>query len=387
MRRERALWIVGGAMSVKIALIFGGRSLESDISVITAMQTLAQFSESEYDVEPVYLYEGDFYIDGVGELDAFTPFCPEKHTRTVLINGTFCSVKKNKLKREFKPDLAFLCCHGGEGENGVLQGVLDFNNLTYCSSGVTGSAVGMDKVVSKCIFENMLMNVISHTVVFRREFEEDREKLLLHLESYLDYPLIVKPACQGSSIGIRVAEDREGLADALETACHFDDKILVEEKLVEFTEVNCAAFRRGNEIVVSETEQPLGAGDVLTFEDKYMDNGKMSGGGHVVPADIGYLNAVVRTNTERVYRELELNGIVRVDFLVDKNRNKVYINEINTIPGSLAFYLFRPVGIEFGELLEAQVKDALRRKAEKSSVTVFKSAVLSRYKHGGKIRK
>lgn len=371
-------------MKVRVALLFGGRSPESDISVITAMQVVAQLAESDYTVEPVCMYEGGFYMYGVDRLEAFTPFVAEKHVNTFLLGGAFYSLKKNKIKREFKPDVALICCHGGEGENGVLQGLLEFNGIPYCSSGVLGSAVGMDKAVSKSIFENMLMNVIQHTVVLRREFESDAERTLAQIESVLDYPMIVKPASQGSSIGIKVADDREGLIFALETACEFDDKILVEEKLVDFAEVNCAAFARGREIVVSETERPLGAGDILTFEDKYLENGKMSGGGHILPADIGHLNAIVRANTERVYRELELQGIVRVDFLVDKSRNKVYINEINTVPGSLAFYLFEPLGISFAELLDAQICNALLRAAESGRKKVFKSRVLECYGKGVK---
>lgn len=371
-------------MGYKVALIFGGRSPESDISVITAMQTLAQLKETDCRVVPFYAYEGDFYTDGVDELSAFTPFVPAKHLKTFLLHGAFYSVRKNKLKKEFRPDLALLCCHGGEGENGVIQGLLDFNGITYCSSGVLGSAVAMDKAVSKSIFENMLMNVIRHVTVFRREYERDADGAAEKLESALEYPMIVKPACQGSSIGIRTAEDRPSLLAALDTAFEYDDKALVEEKLVDFVEVNCAAFRRGGEIVVSETEQPLGAGDVLTFEDKYGGGGKMSGGGHKIPAEIGALGEIVRANTERVYRELELGGIVRVDFLVDKGRSKVYINEINTVPGSLAFYLFEPLGIDFGTLLEAQMDEAAARAREGGRRKTFKSRVLEYYGKGVK---
>lgn len=374
-------------MKVKLALLFGGRSPESDISVITALQAVAALSESGYEVEAIYMHEGDFYIRGVDVLEAFTPFRSAEHTRTVLINGAFYSLKKNKLQREFKPDVALVCCHGGEGENGVLQGVLDFNGIPYCSSGVLGSAVGMDKAVSKSIFDNMLMNVIQYTTVSRREYKATPDAVAERLEKFLDYPMIVKPASQGSSIGICVAEDRAGLLYALDVACEFDDKILVEEKLVDFAEVNCAAFAYGDKIVVSETERPLGAGEFLTFEDKYLENGKMSGGGHILPADIGALNDVVRANTEKVYRELELRGVVRVDFLVDKTRNKVYINEINTVPGSLAFYLFEPLGIDFCTLLKMQIENTLERAAEGGRKKVFRSAVLECYGKGVKSAK
>ena len=306
-------------MRTKVALIFGGRSLESDISVITAMQTLAVLKETEYDVEPFYLYDGDFYTKGVDDISAFTPFEKEKHLRTVMVNGTFCSVKKNRLKREFRPDVALICCHGGEGENGVLQGLLDFNGVSYCSSGVLGSAVCMDKGAAKSVFEQMLLNVIQHITVFSEYLARDPDLAAAHCEKALKYPMIVKPASQGSSIGIRAAHDRAELIEAMQVAAEFDGKLLVEEKLTDFAEVNCAAYLKGGRVVVSETERPLAAGELLTFEDKYMSGGKMSGGGRVMPADVGEeLNAVVRSVTERVYRAMELRGIVRADFLVDR---------------------------------------------------------------------
>lgn len=375
-------------MRTKVALIFGGRSLESDISVITAMQTLAVLKETEYDVEPFYLYDGDFYTKGVDDISAFTPFEKEKHLRTVMVNGTFCSVKKNRLKREFRPDVALICCHGGEGENGVLQGLLDFNGVSYCSSGVLGSAVCMDKGAAKSVFEQMLLNVIQHITVFSEDLARDPDLVAAHCEKALKYPMIVKPASQGSSIGIRAAHDRAELIEAMQVAAEFDGKLLVEEKLTDFAEVNCAAYLKGGRVVVSETERPLAAGELLTFEDKYMSGGKMSGGGRVMPADVGEeLNAVVRSVTERVYRAMELRGIVRADFLVDRTRGKVYINEINTIPGSMAFYLFEPLGIDFTALLADQIEEALARRRAGSRRTVFRSAVLTHYGKGAKSSK
>lgn len=375
-------------MRTKVALIFGGRSLESDISVITAMQTLAVLKETEYDVEPFYLYDGDFYTKGVDDISAFTPFEKEKHLRTVMVNGTFCSVKKNRLKREFRPDVALICCHGGEGENGVLQGLLDFNGVSYCSSGVLGSAVCMDKGAAKSVFEQMLLNVIQHITVFSEDLARDPDLAAAHCEKALKYPMIVKPASQGSSIGIRAAHDRAELIEAMQVAAEFDGKLLVEEKLTDFAEVNCAAYLKGGRVVVSETERPLAAGELLTFEDKYMSGGKMSGGGRVMPADVGEeLNAVVRSVTERVYRAMELRGIVRADFLVDRTRGKVYINEINTVPGSMAFYLFEPLGIDFAGLLTDQIEEALALRRAGSRRTVFRSAVLTHYGKGAKSSK
>ena len=374
-------------MKKKIALIFGGRSLESDISIITAMQTLSNIDKSLFNVEPVYMYEGDFYVKKLDSLDAFSAFNPIEHSKAILYKGEFYTVKRNGLVKYFKPDAAFICCHGGEGESGVLQAILEYNGIAYTSPSVIASACGMDKALSKQLFEGMLLNTLPHEVVTREEFEEDAERTLQRLESFLTYPLIVKPSTLGSSIGITVAENHEQLDFALQVACRFDTKIIVEHKLTDFVEVNCAAFRDGDRIVLSDTEQPLTLNDFLTFDDKYMTNGKMSGGGHVIPADIGNLELIVKANTERIYRELDLNGVVRMDYLVDKVRNKVYINEINTVPGSMAFYLFEGQGIDFKALITRLIENAVNYQAVHRTPSKFKTEVLSKFKSGGKIVK
>ncbi len=374
-------------MRKKIALFFGGRSLESDISVITAMQVLSNIDKSQYKVEPVYMYEGDFYVKDVDKLDSFSAFNPIEHSKAILYKGEFYTVKRNSFVKYFKPDAAFICCHGGEGESGILQAVLEYNGIPHTSPSVLASACGMDKALSKQLFDGMLLNTLPHEVVSKEEFERDSERAIQRLESFLTYPLIVKPSCQGSSIGITVAENREQLDFALQVACRFDTKIIVEHKLTDFVEVNCAAFRDGERIVLSETEQPLTLNDFLTFDDKYMSNGKMGGGGHVIPADIGTLDLIVKANTERIYRELDLNGVIRVDYLVDKVRNKVYINEINTVPGSMAFYLFEPLGIDFAALISKLIENAVNYQSLHRTPSAFKTDVLSKFKGGAKMSK
>lgn len=377
-------------MKRRIALIFGGRSLESDISVITAMQALAVLRETDFDVTPVYIAaDGGFYADGVDEVSAFTPFDASRHKRLVLADGVFSKLRKGKLKRVFRPDAALVCCHGGEGENGVLQGVLEFNGVPYTSAGVLGSALMMDKAASKCAFEHMLLNVVQYHTLFSRDVRRDMVGAAEECEGVLRYPMIVKPASQGSSIGIAAAHDREELTAALAAASEFDRKIIVEEKLENFREVNCAAYSDGESIVVSETETPISAGELLTFEDKYLGGGK-AGEGRVTPADVGEeLNALIKSLTERIYRALELRGVVRTDFLVDTERGKVYVNEVNTVPGSLAFYLFAPLGITFPEMLTAVIEDALAGGRERAARRAFPSRVLEFYgrKGGGKTAK
>lgn len=371
-------------MRKKVALIFGGRSLEKDVSVITAMQVLNNIDRKKYVVEPVYLSDGDMFVGGVDKLDAFVDFNPSQHKKVCLLKGEFFVLKRNGIKKWFKPDIVFVACHGGEGENGCLQAMLEMSNLAYTSPGVLQSAVCMDKEFSKRVFENMMLSVLPYETVDKAEYLSDKEQIVFSIESFLSYPLIVKPARLGSSIGISVAKTRDELVNAIDFALEFDDKVIVEHKLEEFVEVNCAAYFDGNVIKVSDTEQPLSSNDFLTFQDKYEHGGKMSDKLSVSPADIGSLNLVVQAMTERIYRDFDMNGIVRVDYLVDVNRGKVYINEINTVPGSMAFYLF---DVDFKTLLSQVIEAAEKRKMSRTSTAVFKTEILSKFKGGAKMRK
>lgn len=373
-------------MKRKVALVFGGRSLERDISVITAMQTLANIDLSKYDVECIFAYEGDFYAKKLDSIKRFSPFDVFKHSKVFLIKGEFFILKKSRLVRFFKPDVALLCCHGGEGENGILQAILEYNGIAYTSCDVLRSACLMDKSVSKRLFESLLLSVLPYEIVLKSEFESDKQKTLDRLENLLGYPMIVKPSSQGSSIGIGAAKCREELDFALQVASEYDLKILVEHKLEQFVEVNCAAYRTNGEIVVSDTEQPCTQSDFLTFSDKY-SGGKMSACSHIVPAPIGSLELIVKANTRRLYYELGLSGVVRVDYLVDTEHNKVYVNEINTIPGSMAFYLFKGIGVSFKTLIDDLIQEALLRKTHQIKPDVFKSDVLKNFSGGAKLGK
>ena len=348
------------------------------------MQALVVLRETDFDVTPVYIAaDGGFYADGVDEISAFTPFDASRHKRLVLADGVFSKLRKGKLKRVFRPDAALVCCHGGEGENGVLQGVLEFNGVPYTSAGVLGSALMMDKAAAKCAFEQMLLNVLPYVVVGSQEVEADADGAAERCEEALGLPVIVKPASQGSSIGISAAHDRGELSSALALAAKFGEKLVVEQLLEDFAEVNCAAYGRGEEVVVSETERPLSSGELLTFDDKYLSGGK-AGSGRVTPADVGEeMNALIGSLTERIYRALGLRGVVRMDFLADRARGKVYINEVNTVPGSMAFYLFEAAGVSFSDILTDIIEDAIARGRAAKRTAPFPSRVLEFYGKGG----
>lgn len=367
-------------MRKKVGLIFGGRSLEREISIITAMQVLNALVGTSYIVEPIYMFEGEFYFKNLSEISDFVDFDCKNHIKTYLKNGAFYQKKRFKEKCVFKPDVVLNCCHGSEGENGILQAILDFNGIKYTSPKVLQSGICMDKAVSKRLFEAYGFDVLPCEVVCKNDFELHIEDIAAKIDA-LGYPLIVKPSSMGSSIGVSAVNDRNSLENALQLAFEFDDKVVVEKKLVNCVEVNCAAMRLNGNIVLSETENPTSNGEYLSFDDKYL-GGKMSAGEHIIPAGIGDLNDVVKSNTRRLYELIDLDGIVRVDYLCDMPQKRVYVNEINTIPGSMAFYLFKDVS--FKQLMINLLDETLKCPTRKFYNDAFTGGVLKEYSEGPK---
>lgn len=371
-------------MKQKVAVFFGGKSPEHDISIITGLQAMSKLRADKYEIFPIYIKDG-YYFGKFKSIDDFVEFDKSKCEEVVLIKGSFFTVKK-KLKRLFKPDVALLCTHGGNGENGVLQGILEDNQIPYTSSNVFGSAIGMDKEFSKQLFESDLINVVRHFTVEKDDFEKNQNEVIMHLETFLSYPMITKPVSLGSSIGIKKSRNREELVESIHIATFFDTRVIVENALERFTEVNCAAVSDGEKVYISETESPTSWNEFLTFEDKYANDGKMSEIDRKIPAELDpSMELEVKDITEKIYTDFGLKGVVRFDFLVEEKNKKLYLNEINTIPGSLAFYLFEPIGISFEELLDIMVKGAVYEyeKVKKCSF-VFQSNVLKNFKGGTK---
>lgn len=369
-------------MKTKIAVFFGGRSVEHDVSIITANQAMQHLSNEKYEIYPIYMRNGEFYYGEVlKDIAFYENFNPKKLSQVYLLNKTFFTKLKSLLVKKFSPDVALICCHGGEGENGVLQGILEYNNIPYTSTSVLASALGMDKIISKEIYQNLLMNTVEGLSVTREDFVSKPDDVIRHLETFLDYPVIVKPSSLGSSIGIKVAQARDELLVAIEVASAFDNRILVERALTDFVELNCAVVSDGEIILSSEVEKPLSWHSFLTFEDKYLsESGKgMNHSGREMPAKIDQeMYSLVKRTAEKIYGELNLSGIVRFDFMLSKG--KLYINEMNTVPGSLAFYLFEPMGYDFSALLDMIIKGALKKDSiKKKSKMAFDSQIIKNF--------
>lgn len=359
---------------LKIAVIYGGDSTERDISVITAIQAIKALKD-KYVLCPIMIEDNAFYIvDKADEVKSYIGNKASKKRVYLDKDGVFAAGFAGR-KNLFRPDCCLLCTHGGSGENGGIQGYLDVIGLPYTSAGVEASAVGMDKALSKTLFSSLGLNVTSYVVI-----DTGGEKEVEKIEKEIGYPVIVKPVSQGSSVGIAVADDREKLKDAIETAFYFDSRVICERALTDFTELNCAVVVKDGKTVPSELERPLTWEQFLTFEQKYLaGGGKMSCGGRVYPADVDEkVRAEVQSAAVKAYEGMGAKGVVRIDFLLDNATGTVYINEANTIPGSLATYLFEKNGMNYVDVAECMVNDAiLRAKTHKNAK--FCSNVLDVY--------
>lgn len=364
----------------KVAVIFGGKTCEHDVSIVTGLQLIENIDKTKYEVIPIYIHSnGDWYIgDELLDVNLYKDF---SQRRSMLKKGIIVPCKPQLLiegfglfgKNEYvKIDVAIPAMHGMNGEDGTLQGLLELSGIPYTSSGVLGASVGMDKILMKKVFESEGIPVLPYTYFIRSEWEKDREKVLNDIESKLSYPMFVKPSNLGSSIGISKAKDRESLITAIEVAVNYDARIIVERGVENLTEVNCSALGRADDVNVSVCEQPVNWAEFLTFEDKYLHGSKssktptkggtkgMSSMTRKVPADItDEQTNEIQNYTLKAFKALNSKGVVRIDFIIDNDDGKVYINEINTIPGSFAFYLWNYENkLSYTELIDKLIEIA-----------------------------
>ena len=395
---------------LNIAVIFGSRSCEHDVSIISALQLIEAAKTAGFTVTPIYISrEGLWYTgEALTNIETFREFNPmgKGITRVnldVSANagdlwawppqraGLFAKVPAPIAHI----DVAIPVLHGLHGEDGTVQGLLEMANIPYASSGVLGSAVGMDKIAMKQMLRGAGYPVLDYVWLTRDQLKADREAIVERIEREIKYPAFVKPAALGSSIGVSKATNREELDKALDLAASYDRRILVEVGINNPVEINCAALGYGEDVRTSVCEMPVpSTGDkFLNFFEKYLRNvgtkGESSRGmkslSRVVPAPIGEeLTERIQRMTKEIFRLLDCRGTVRIDFILDEN-DVLYVNEPNTIPGSLAFYLWQECGVSFGKLVEIMVEDALRAHADKNTnVFAFDSTILQKVAAGAK---
>ena len=385
-----------------IGVIYGSRTCEHDVSIISALQAAQALDKKKYNVTYIYIgREGTWYTgEALADVKFYEHFDPEKVTRVLPAGENSKLVlyhlpEKKKLfggvaaERVAVLDVVMPVLHGLNGEDGTLQGMLELFDVPYTSAGVMGSAVGMDKITMKLLFKGCGFPVVEGVWFDRGRWSRERDGVMDECEDKLGFPLIVKPANLGSSIGINIAHDRNQLEDAIETAAAYDHRILVEKAVTPLREVNCSVLGYGDHVETSELEMPVTQEEFLTFEGKYTRNAKGAGGMasqvRIIPAPISEKAAeTVRDLAVRAFRAMDLKGVVRIDFILDKDEN-VFINEANTIPGSLAFYLWEPKGIPFVALVDGMVECAFSAWADrKASVFSHDSTLLANIVHGSK---
>lgn len=349
------------------AVIFGGRSCEHDVSIVTGVMTLNALGKG---ATGIYIdKKGDFYIgDKFDDLKTFEKFSPKGKTRVHFMPDDF-GLYNDKGKRVRTLDAVVNCCHGAYGEDGCLQGLLETSGIPYTGGDVLASAVGMDKVIMKRLFQAAGLPCVKYIEVKAEEFFDESYAFTETLKKDFAFPLIVKPVNLGSSIGISVAHGYEELFESMRTAFEFDNRVIVEQALEDFIEVNCAALGDcDGETELSKTEQPIGWKEFLSYEDKYLGGGKgKESAKRRIPAPLpDETTKRIESMTKKAFAAVRCSGVARVDFLI-KDEN-VYVNEINTVPGSLAYYLFEGK-YTLKELTEKLVAIAKKRRERKNSLT------------------
>ena len=368
-------------MKIRVGVIFGGESVEHEVSIISAIQAMNKMDTEKYDIVPIYITKDRKWYTGemLKEIENYSdPALIKKYTKEVVLyedNGRFVLQNKKGFKRVVKEiDIAFPIVHGTNVEDGVLQGYLQSIGIPFVGSNVYASVVGQDKLFMKEIFEHEKLPVCDYTWFYDNEYQEDIDSILKNVKK-LGYPVIVKPATLGSSVGIKTAYNEEEVKEAIDDAIRYDNKIIVEKLVENLMEVNISVLGNYENQQVSAIEQVIPTKDFLTYEDKYIGSSKVKGklgakfktskgmvsASRIVPAKLkNGMKEEIEEIAVKAFKALGSAGVVRIDFMVDEKSGKVYINEVNNIPGSLSFYLWEPIGKEYTELLDDLINIGIR---------------------------
>jgi len=383
---------------MQLGVIFGSRSCEHEVSIISALQMMKAADPERYRVIPIYIgMSGEWYTgEPLLDIKTYRNFDPY-HKGVVRVwldtsagTGALMTVDPPKgiFRREKQRLVARLDCvipvlHGMHGEDGTLQGMLEMCNIPYASSGVAASAVGMDKTYMKDFFKGCGFPVLDSCRALRSQWEKDSVAVIKKIETTLAYPVFVKPASLGSSIGVTKAKNFEELQCSLELAFEFDRKVLIEQGLENPLELNCSVLGYNDDVTASPIEMPILGGDLLSFMDKYLQGGKNATKGmaslkRILPAPIEpELSDRIQALSVDIFKRMDCKGVVRIDYMYDAPTDGLYITEINTIPGSLAFYLWNEAGVKYSELIDRMVGCALKAHEEKNdSNYAFTSDIL-----------
>lgn len=364
-----------------LLIAFGGPSPEHEVSVLTAIQAISALKESDYNLHPLYISKSGRWFTGevLLELEQY------QDLKTLEESARICSFAQNELGQCVlrlehsgffsKPadtviHAVLTAFHGSAGENGSFQGLCETFNLPYTGSGVMGSAVGMDKVAAKALCKAHDIPVVEGIDFFESDWVTDVESVHHRIEK-IGYPVVVKPVHLGSSIGVEIVKNRDETDRAVETAFRYDSHILIEKAISPLTEINCSVLGTPQKNRASVCERPIGGEELLSFRDKYMREGDgnkgMASADRIIPADIDdELSESIREVSMKIFRLFNCSGVARLDFLINSNTSQFYFNEINTIPGSFSFYLWKETGVSFSDLLRELLNIAIEQHRDKN---------------------
>ena len=390
-------------MKTNVAFFYGCRSVEHEVSIISAVQAMRAVDREKYDVTPVYVTkEGEMYtgnclfeIEEYRNLSELLSKCQK--VNFLRENGAVIMTEQTKKlfqkPKSVRIDVAFPVVHGTNCEDGTIQGFFEYLNLPYVGCDIISSAVGMDKAVFKDVLKSAGLPVLDCICIRAKEYLTDKQKFQDEIEQKIGFPLIIKPVNLGSSVGISKVNTKEQLDDAVMLALSFTDRILAEHAITSLREINCSVLGDADECTASVCEEPFMNDEILSYEDKYMGNSKNGGQskgmaslGRKIPADLSEEKAEeIRSLACKIFKAIGANGVVRIDFMIDTETDKVYANEINTIPGSLAFYLWEASGIKYPELINRLIDLAFKRQRSRNNITyTIDTNILSGVSFGSK---
>lgn len=390
-------------MKIKVGVFFGGKSVEHEISVITMSQAISSLNPDKYEIVPIYISKQGIMYTGEDLLDLYSFKDMDvllKRCYKVCVVNDGKGVKVMRCPAPFigrrvlnTIDVAFPIVHGTNVEDGTMAGFLNLLDIPYVGPDIMASSIGMDKILMKKVLKESGLPVVDYVSFFSMEYIKDEEKIQKEIKEKLRFPVIVKPGNLGSSVGIKKANNESELVEAIEFAMEFSDRIIVENAVENLKEINCSVI--GN-IVDSETsvcEEPFFSDEILSYADKYMGGSKSNKGAGIkggakgiagakaggkgmavsdkkLPADISdEKRDEIQKLTKETFKVLGCSGVARVDFLMDKKTEKVYVNEINTIPGALSYYLWEATGKSFEKELDELIDIALKRHREREKLT------------------
>ena len=384
-------------MKIKLGVIFGGPTVEHEVSIISAVQAMEHLNKEKYDIYPIYVSKDRTWYTGkmLADIDIYRDFDTLKRyaKKVILYNhkGLFRLQALNLFKTVIADlDIVLPIVHGNNMEDGTLQGYLELVGVPYVGSNVLGSSLGQDKVVMKQIFESLNLPIVEYTYFYDNEYFLDKEQILKDIKK-IGYPVIVKPATLGSSVGITYVKDAEEIENAIVDAISYDNKVVVEKAVENLIEVNCSVLGNYENQQTSVLEEVMSTKEFLTYQDKYLNGAKgkigsksskgMASASRLIPARLDDKTTdKVKEIAKEAFKALNLSGVCRIDFLIDGKNNKIYINEPNTIPGSLSFYLWEKTDKNYEQLLDEMITLAIKQYKKKHEKTIsFDTNILNNY--------